>query len=269
MIQNSIFITPLHRLLQTQTYSPGSNFWKHNPNSHYCNAIYNFIKQRALKHSPNSTFSADCKCKISVGEPDFLLACAARGKKVIIGHKKSFQVANHDFSKISIITAAVFVQQIPEENDSEGNEFNIDTDSWFSDQVYYGFKNMVTQSRSAICGVTGMGEIIETERINVTHSYAITDGGGDWRVEVSLVQKSIVGLFLYDDFYKVLICRTAASLSYCSALHYYLAPSSHFPTHEHLPSCFTKTFCFPLSLSSSLLLKCTSLLYVKSIWIHT
>ena len=89
-----------------------------------------------------------------VGELDFPLACVACGKKVIVRLNKSFQVPDHSFSKTSIIPDAVFIQQIPEENDGERNEFNIDTNSWFSDQVYYGFKNMVLQSSPAICRVT-------------------------------------------------------------------------------------------------------------------
>ena len=135
----------------------------------YYNATYNFIKQRALKHSANSTFfSTNAKCKILIGEPDLPLPCVACGKKVVVGLSKSFQVADHDFSIISTIPDAAFVQQIPEENDSEEDEFNIDTNSWFSGQVYHGFKNMVLQGTSAICWVVGMGKIIKTEKINAT-----------------------------------------------------------------------------------------------------
>ena len=192
-------------------------FQKHNPDCHYCNVIYNFIKQRAWKYSVNSTFfCADAKYKTSVGEPDFPFTCVARGKKVVVGLNGSFQVADHDFSKISIIPDAVFIQQIPEENYNEGDEFNIDTNSWFFGQVYYGFKNMVTQGSSAIRGVVEMGKIIETEKINATRFYAITDGGGDRRVDFLSIQKSLADLFLYHDFDKILICRTAAGLSYCN-----------------------------------------------------
>ena len=87
----------------------------------------------------------------------------------------------------------MFAQQIPEENYGEGDEFNIDTNSWFSGQVYYGFKNMATQGSSAIRGVAEMGKIIETEKINATRFYVITDGGGDRRADSLSVQKSLVG----------------------------------------------------------------------------
>ena len=73
---------------------------------------------------------------------------------------------------------------------------------------------MATQGSSAIRGVAEMGKIIETEKINATRFYAISDGGGDGRADFLSVQKSLVGLFLYHDFDEVSICRTAAGLSY-------------------------------------------------------
>ena len=49
-------------------------FRKINPDIDYCNAIYSFMKQRAINHRTDSTFfSADAKFKVSVGEPDFPL----------------------------------------------------------------------------------------------------------------------------------------------------------------------------------------------------
>ena len=123
MLHNSVFVTPLHRLLQSQL-NEAQIFQKHNPGSHYCNVIYN----GALKHSANSKFfSADAKWKILVGEPDFPLACVAHGKKAVVGLNELFQVADLNFSKVSTIPDAVFVQQISKENDREGDEFNVDT----------------------------------------------------------------------------------------------------------------------------------------------
>ena len=140
------------------------------------------------------------------------MAWVARSKKFVVRLNKSFQTADHKLSKI--IPDAVFVQQIPEENDSEGDEFNIDTNLWFSGQVYYGFKNMIMQGSSASHRVAEMGKIIETEKINTIRLYAITDGSGDRQVNFLSVQTSPVGLFLHLNFEKVLICRTATGLSY-------------------------------------------------------
>ena len=63
-------------------------FRKHNPDLHFCNAIYNFMKERVMAHRDTSTlFSVDAKSKVSVGEPDFPTASVTRGKKVIVGIK--------------------------------------------------------------------------------------------------------------------------------------------------------------------------------------
>ena len=73
---------------------------------------------------------------------------------------------------------------------------------------------MVTKGSSAIHGNAEMGKIIETEKINATRFYAITDRGGDWWVDFLSVQKPLVGLFLNHGFDEALICRTVAGLSY-------------------------------------------------------
>ena len=58
----------LHRKVQARL------FRKHNPYSHYGNAVYNFMKERAIAYRDTSAFlSVDAKCKVSFGKPDFLL----------------------------------------------------------------------------------------------------------------------------------------------------------------------------------------------------
>ena len=88
---------------------------KSNRDDHYYNAIFNVMKQRAIKHRIDSTFfSAATDCKLSVGEPDFPLASASCGRKVVVGVNETFRVAIHDFSMISLYPEAIFVQDIPE-----------------------------------------------------------------------------------------------------------------------------------------------------------
>ena len=70
---------------------------------------FTILLNKALKHSASLTFfSLDAKCKISVAEPYFPLAYVACGKNVV-GLNELFQVADHDFTKISVIPYAVFV----------------------------------------------------------------------------------------------------------------------------------------------------------------
>ena len=55
---------------------------KSNSDTHYPNAIYKFLKERAVKNRRNvSSFSAD----VSVGEPGYPIITITRGKKVIVG----------------------------------------------------------------------------------------------------------------------------------------------------------------------------------------
>ena len=110
---------------------------KYNIDSHYANALYSFLKQRACELKERVTMvSSDAKCKVSVGEPGTPIASV---KKVIVGLNETFQVADHDFSKISLIPDANFIQSIPEKEDG----------SWYKGQVYYSIKDMALQGSTA------------------------------------------------------------------------------------------------------------------------
>ena len=59
-------------------------FRKSNPNSYCANAVFKFMKIRAVKNRHDvAFFSANAKCKVPVGEPDFPIASVTCGKKVI------------------------------------------------------------------------------------------------------------------------------------------------------------------------------------------
>ena len=84
----------------------------------------------------------------------------------MVGVNKSFAVADHDFSKVSLIPDAIFVQDIPEPQDDKPADEYLHGDSknsWFRRQVYYGVKNMVTQASTALRGVAEMGKILDLD----------------------------------------------------------------------------------------------------------
>ena len=58
---------------------------------------------------------------------------------MIVGVNQSFQVGNHDFSKMSIIRDAVFVQNIPENHEEQTNVLRQE-----------GIANSLFQARSII-----------------------------------------------------------------------------------------------------------------------
>ena len=93
---------------------------KSNPDSHYAKAVYKALKKRAIKNRENHAFvSTDAKCKVSVGEPDYPVAAVSRGKRVIVGVNQVLKVADHDFTKISIIPDAYLLHDIPEDDSDE------------------------------------------------------------------------------------------------------------------------------------------------------
>ena len=53
------------------------------------------------------------KCKVSIGEPGIPLAAVSGDKKVIAGANETAMVADHGFSKVSIIPDAVLTHTIP------------------------------------------------------------------------------------------------------------------------------------------------------------
>ena len=194
---------------------------KHNHDSHYVNAIHHFMQKRAVKYRNETLFlSADAKCKVTVGEPGYQIAAVSRGKKVIVWVNESFQVADHDFSKLSIIPDAILVQQIPEDVEQVEAEpekaVGGKTNGWFSGQVFYAFKTMVNEGSTAARGVVEMGKIIDQLDLveKPCRILAITDGGGDRRVDYLSVQKTLISLFLKHNCDEVLVSRTAAGLSY-------------------------------------------------------
>ena len=93
-------------------------FRKSNPDAHYANSIYKFLKERAVRNHQNvDFFSADAKCKVPVGEPGNPIATVTRGKKVIVGNNEKFHVADHDFTKLLLIPDAYLLHEIPEVRD--------------------------------------------------------------------------------------------------------------------------------------------------------
>ena len=63
---------------------PGQLPRNNNPDSHYSNAIYSFMKEKAARNSESTAIiSADAKYKVSNGELDFPIAAATRSKAVI------------------------------------------------------------------------------------------------------------------------------------------------------------------------------------------
>lgn len=76
---------------------------KHHDEAHYAAAIYHYEREFAVKFRDFSCFVClDDKHKIKVGEPYCPLAAAEHGRKlrVLVGSGATFEVSDHDFSKV-------------------------------------------------------------------------------------------------------------------------------------------------------------------------
>ena len=88
---------------------------KSQEDDHYCACIFIYTKEYAVKLRDIATFiCTDDKHKIIIGEPGYPLASVPRGKRVLVGQNQLLQVADHDYSKISLIPTTILINEIPE-----------------------------------------------------------------------------------------------------------------------------------------------------------
>ena len=94
------------------------NIRKFSVDAHYCNALFKYSKELAIRFSNYCLFvSTNDKCKIKIGEPNFPVAAVARGKRVLVAKNQVFQVADHDLSSVTLIPTVGLMHEIPDEVD--------------------------------------------------------------------------------------------------------------------------------------------------------
>ena len=77
--------------------------------------------------------SLDDKHRIKVGEPEFPVAVAERGRRVLVSRDATFEVGDHDFTRMSIVPSVCFIIDIPKSVKS----------SWYNGKVCVGLKEAV------------------------------------------------------------------------------------------------------------------------------
>lgn len=64
----------------------------------------------------NSLFVCmDDKHCLKVGEPNYPVAAVERGRRVFVSRNQTFEVADHDFTRVSLIPSVSFVVDIPDD----------------------------------------------------------------------------------------------------------------------------------------------------------
>ena len=61
--------------------------------AHYCAAMFRYIREFAIRFHDLAIFvSLDDKHRIKVGEPNYPVAAAERGRRVLVGQNETFEV---------------------------------------------------------------------------------------------------------------------------------------------------------------------------------
>ena len=168
--------------------------------AHYCAAMFRYMREFAIRFRDLAIFvSLDDKHRIKVGEPNYPVAAAERGRRVLVGQNETFEVGDHDFTKFSLIPSFSFIINIPES--IEG--------SWYEGAVHVGYKDAVLQPSSALRHATEVNSIIVPKIGNKSILFVYTDGGPDHRLTFFSVQLSLIALFLNLNLDLLVVGRTA------------------------------------------------------------
>ncbi|GBB87081.1 hypothetical protein RclHR1_13540008 [Rhizophagus clarus] len=90
----------------------------------------------------------DDKHTCKVGEPGFSVAAVKHGKQVVVAKNETFVVADHDFTKCSLIPSVMMICDVPN---------NIE-DSFYKGKVKIGLKDAIFQGSSSLRHVTELYE---------------------------------------------------------------------------------------------------------------
>ena len=88
---------------------------KQHVDSHYAACLFRYQREFAVKLRNSAIFACvDDKHRVKVGEPSCPVASAERGRQVLVNSSTSFQVADHDFTRFSVIPSVTLLVDIPE-----------------------------------------------------------------------------------------------------------------------------------------------------------
>ncbi|GES84620.1 hypothetical protein GLOIN_2v1782174 [Rhizophagus clarus] len=141
-------------------------------NAHYASALFRYQKEMAILLCENSWLVfMDDKHQCKVGEPGYPVAAVERGRQVIVSKNKTFQVADHDFTKCGIIPSVTMICDIP---------CTIE-ESFYKGQVYVGLKDSIFQPSDPLRHMAELYKILKHQDENKPYLLLYTDGGPDHR----------------------------------------------------------------------------------------
>ena len=77
--------------------------------------FYRYLCEYAIKYRNVATLvSLDDKHQVKCGKPGYPVAAVDQGKQVIVQTNKRFKVADHDFTKVTLIPSVQMFIEVPE-----------------------------------------------------------------------------------------------------------------------------------------------------------
>ena len=121
--------------------------------SHYAACVFRYVREYAIIGRDFCNFIClDDKHWVKVGEPEVPVAAVERERQVLVAKNERMVVADHDFTKFSLIPSVIFQVNIPEEI----------SETWYTGQVYIGFKDAVFEPSSPIRHATELYSVLSS-----------------------------------------------------------------------------------------------------------
>ena len=183
-------------------------FRKTHLDSHYCAALFRYMRDYALKFRELS-----CICLHRRQAPYQSwrarvpsIAAAERGRQVIVSSHDTFAVSDHDFCKFSLIPSVILLVDVPKTIQG----------SWYSGEVFIGIKDAVFEPSSPIRHATELYKCLESQMDGCPILFVYSDGGPDHRLTYVSVQLLLIALFFNLDLDLLVAGRTAPSHSWAN-----------------------------------------------------
>ena len=186
------------------------NIRKSHDDEHYCSAIYKYLREQIVIHKDHVAFVlTDDKNKIKIGEPNFPITAATRGKRVLVAANQLLQAADHDFSTISVTPTVVLLHHKPADVE----------DSWYRRILNIYLKLHATEPSTAVCNAKEIADVIIDDyggkKELVPPILGIyTDGGPEHQSNFLSVQIAYIALQQFFDLDMLVAARTAPSHSF-------------------------------------------------------
>ncbi|XP_065883057.1 uncharacterized protein [Dysidea avara] len=172
---------------------------KEHCDAHYGAAVFRYLRELAIKFCEYTGFVClDDKHKIKIGEPGYPLAAAERGRRVVVSATKTFEVGDHDFSKVSVIPSVSLLVDVPADI----------SESWYSGRVNVCLKESAFQPSSPLRHMSELHKILTQANFDKPILCIYTDGGPDHRTTYVSVKLSLIALYLKLDLDYLIAART-------------------------------------------------------------